>query len=97
MTFELLGWDEAEDPPTRWELYECELACPLREWAERANSPGLTMRNILLALALAAGDKLHELSTKASPLMVRIREERTAVEEYVRCPEAFEHRLVPFP
>ncbi len=66
--------DEESLPPTQWELYACVLGldAPTREWHDRANSDFDT--HVWLRRWYKPLDRVHELSMRASPFMLLIKQ-----------------------
>jgi len=67
---DLLGRGDLDDedyPPTQWELYAVETDAPTRVWYDWANDDFSVW--VWLRKWYARSDKIHEISTRASPLM----------------------------
>jgi hypothetical protein len=100
MSCELCLDDDSDCPecePPEPERYQTDISGGPLDWCERANAYGFSWRGWARHFYNQRHNRLHDISTRESPLMARIREERALVDTYIACPEAFEHRLVAFP
>jgi len=71
----------APDAPTQWELYATELETERLDWRERANEGWAEAHPHLWLFRMyrtPAYDRIHELATRASPLLRAFHEHQDA-------------------
>lgn len=67
-----------EDFPSQWDLYSIECDCYIPEWHDRANMEGLCLKSFFRKWHGQGQDKLHEISTKVSPFLTKLKKESAA-------------------
>lgn len=77
--------DPGADVELHWQAYDIETTCALRPWIDRAN--GLSIWHWLSRL-YCAPDRLHELSTRASPMLKGFRVPFGTFSRPIRVPAA---------